>query len=83
VQKAVSILLAKFGDEVESITTTGHSLGGALATLCAFDMVASGTNRIHIGADHREVLIPVTAFTFESPRVGERLRMQPSAMLSV
>lgn len=36
---AVRKLLARFGDEVGSITTTGHSLGGALATLCAFDLV--------------------------------------------
>jgi pimeloyl-ACP methyl ester carboxylesterase len=68
VARAVSILLAKFGDEIETITTTGHSLGGALATLCAFDLVASGAN--HVGAERGGALIPVTAYTFESPRVG-------------
>lgn len=39
VQMAVRKLLARYGGEVASITTTGHSLGGALASLCAFDLV--------------------------------------------
>ena len=36
---AVRKLLAYYGKEVGSITVTGHSLGGALATQCAFDIV--------------------------------------------
>ena len=39
VQTAVRKLLARYADEVTSISTTGHSLGGALASLCAFDLV--------------------------------------------
>ena len=41
VHVAVRKLLAAYPDEVGSITTTGHSLGGALASLCAFDLVCS------------------------------------------
>ena len=39
VHVAVRKLLAYYGDQVGSITVTGHSLGGALATQCAFDIV--------------------------------------------
>jgi putative lipase involved disintegration of autophagic bodies len=68
VQVAVRKLLAKFGDEVGSITVTGHSLGGALAEMCAFDIVESGIN--HQGDRVYGPLLPVTAFTFEAPRSG-------------
>ncbi|KAK9842002.1 hypothetical protein WJX81_003660 [Elliptochloris bilobata] len=68
VHVAVRKLLARFGKEVGSITVTGHSLGGALAQLCAFDIAASGIN--HLCDNHQGPLVPVTAVTFESPRVG-------------
>ncbi len=68
VHVAVRKLLAKYGDSVGSITVTGHSLGGALATLCAFDLSASGINR---QGDCKEgALVPVTCVTFNAPRVG-------------
>ena len=54
----------------------GHSLGGALASLSAYDLAFSEINRV--GDSSSAKLIPVTAFTFEAPRVGEcnYVRMQ-------
>eukprot|EP00884_Botryococcus_braunii_P018953 jgi/Botrbrau1/5741/Bobra.0134s0015.1 len=68
VQVAVRKLLAKYGDSVSSITVTGHSLGGALATLCAFDLSASGINRQ--GDSKKGALVPITCITINAPRVG-------------
>ncbi len=45
VQTSVRKLLARYTDEVTSISTTGHSLGGALASLCAFDLVRPNAER--------------------------------------
>ncbi|BDA50421.1 Phospholipase A1-II 5 [Coccomyxa sp. Obi] len=67
VHVALSRLLTKYPD-VGSITTTGHSLGGALASMCAFDIAWSQINRVGYNPDGD--LIPVTAITFEAPRVG-------------
>lgn len=52
-------------DEEVSITTTGHSLGSALATLSAFDIADVG---LHIGRNGQPV--PVSVFSFAGPRVG-------------
>ena len=65
---AVQKLLAANRGEVGSITTTGHSLGGALASMCAFDLAWSDINKD--GDQQWGDYIPVTAFTFEAPRVG-------------
>ncbi|XP_047043999.1 phospholipase A1-II 6-like [Lolium rigidum] len=56
----VSKLVDTYKEEEVSITTTGHSLGAALATLSAFDIAENGYNGT----------FPVTAFAFASPRVG-------------
>ena len=37
--------------QIGSITTTGHSLGGALAALCAYD-IADRLNSVAAGEDH-------------------------------
>ena len=68
---AVQKLLAANRGEVGSITATGHSLGGALASMCAFDIAWSGINKD--GDQQWGDYIPVTAFTFEAPRVGRSL----------
>eukprot|EP00884_Botryococcus_braunii_P011903 jgi/Botrbrau1/20713/Bobra.0058s0042.1 len=68
VHVAVRKLLAQYKERVTSITVTGHSLGAGVATLCAFDISASGLNR---QCDSKKgLLVPVTCMTFSSPRVG-------------
>lgn len=45
--------------DITKIIVTGHSLGGALATLCGFDLQRLFSDKA-----------PVTVYTFGSPRVG-------------
>ena len=81
---ALHKLLAAYPGKVGSITTTGHSLGGALASMCAFDIATSHINRDGDGAPvvsngHKlgynpKAYVPVTAITFEAPKVGQTLR---------
>ena len=58
----------RYKDEVGSITVTGHSLGGALASICAFDLAYSEINQV--GDKPIGELIPVTAITFCGAAVG-------------
>ncbi|KAL6610031.1 hypothetical protein ACP70R_040000 [Stipagrostis hirtigluma subsp. patula] len=57
---------AALGEDV-SITTTGHSLGSALAMLSAFDIAESGAN-LAPGGEQRAA--PVCVYSFGGPRVG-------------
>ena len=65
VQKEIRRLVAKYPREMLSITTTGHSLGGALATLSAYDLVRNKCNQTS-----EKSKISVTVLTFAAPRVG-------------
>ncbi|KAI3459743.1 hypothetical protein Pfo_016406 [Paulownia fortunei] len=62
----VSRLLNKHKDEEISITLAGHSMGSSLALLLAYDIAELGLNRPNGSGKE----IPVTAFSFGGPRVG-------------
>ncbi|CAL9042374.1 unnamed protein product [Musa banksii] len=64
----VKELVGKYKDENLSIVCVGHSLGGALAILSAYDIVKHGLSKIGETKEY----FPVCAMVFESPRVGNQ-----------
>lgn len=67
VQEEIRRLVEKYPRENLSITITGHSLGGALATLSAYDLAR---NECNLQPTTEKSKIPITAFTLAAPRVG-------------
>ncbi|DBA91385.1 TPA: hypothetical protein ACH3X2_003920 [Trebouxia sp. C0005] len=60
----------KDGGPITRVLITGHSLGGALATLCAFDIAAAIKEAGAMADDGRP--IDVCCYTFGAPRTGNR-----------
>lgn len=70
VMRELTRLLTLYKGETLSITITGHSLGGALASLTAYEIAERGLNK-QITRNGTVETIPVTVFSFASPRVGD------------
>ncbi|GAB4822855.1 hypothetical protein N2152v2_009901 [Parachlorella kessleri] len=75
VRRAVNTLLCKYGKEIGSVTVAGHSLGGALATVAAYDValhLQSSSLRAKLRGLGVEISdqVHVSAITFGAPRVG-------------
>lgn len=62
-------LVEQYKDDDLSIVCVGHSLGGAIAVLSAFDIVLQGLSK---KASTDDEYFPVTAVVFSSPRVGNK-----------
>lgn len=65
----VKELVNKYKHEEISLTITGHSMGAAIATLNAVDIILKGLNKL--SSSNPPKVCPVTVFGFASPKVGD------------
>lgn len=67
----INRLINLYKKEEISITFTGHSMGAAIATLSAMDIVYNDVNTVYdpMYGDHKKT-IPVTVFGYASPMIG-------------
>ncbi|XP_074321267.1 phospholipase A1-Igamma3, chloroplastic-like isoform X2 [Silene latifolia] len=66
----VKRLVEQYKGEELSITVTGHSLGGALALLSAYDIAEMRLNIVHDDESNKPKKIPISVISYGSPRVG-------------
>lgn len=59
-----------WASSLSSIVCTGHSLGGALAMLCAYSISAGSLNRDVFGQQSNARRRQVVCYTYGSPRLG-------------
>lgn len=67
VHKRLDTLLKDQKHKIRSVTTTGHSLGGALAIISAADVAQYLRSQV----DPKSTPPPVTAFPFAPPQPGD------------
>lgn len=60
----------------KALLAAGHSLGGALATLCAYDVAAAIRDSASAGRTAMPAHVEVSCYTFGAPRTGNKAFMK-------
>ena len=75
-----STIRKELSEELGDVLVTGHSLGGALASLCAYDLQIHTLNHVNIElydvsrdmGRKRQRQVHLSLYTFGSPKVGNQ-----------